>query len=117
MHERDRIDRFLSAGPWAVAGASTDRAKYGNKVLRCYLQAGKTPVHPLNPTARTVEGLPAFSRAKACSSIRRARGFVLTINGACASSGKLTYGCFASSVSITAWSAQTVRTWGRCATC
>jgi predicted CoA-binding protein len=60
MHERDRIDRFLSAGPWAVAGASTDRAKYGNKVLRCYLQAGKTPVHPLNPTARTVEGLPAF---------------------------------------------------------
>jgi predicted CoA-binding protein len=60
MYERERIDRFLSAGPWAVAGASTDRAKYGNKVLRCYLQAGKTPVYPLNPIARAVEGLPAF---------------------------------------------------------
>jgi len=60
MSERDRIERFLSAGPWAVAGASTDRAKYGNKVLRCYLQAGKTPVYPLNPAAGEVEGLPAF---------------------------------------------------------
>ena len=47
MEERplsERIESFLSEGPWAVVGASTDRAKYGNKVLRCYVQAGKEPV-------------------------------------------------------------------------
>ena len=60
MSERERIERFLARGPWAVAGASTDRAKYGNKVLRCYLQAGRTPVYPLNPRSSEVEGLPAF---------------------------------------------------------
>jgi predicted CoA-binding protein len=57
MNDRDAIERFLADGPWAVAGASQDRAKYGNKVLRCYLQAGKTPVYPVNPTAGEVEGL------------------------------------------------------------
>ncbi|TAJ21293.1 MAG: CoA-binding protein [Planctomycetota bacterium] len=44
----DSIREFLAAGPWAVVGASTDRSKYGNKVLRCYLQHSMavTPVHP-----------------------------------------------------------------------
>ena len=43
-----------------MVGASTDRAKYGNKVLRCYLQKGKTPVHPVNPKDGTIEGLTAY---------------------------------------------------------
>lgn len=55
-----KIEAFLSEGPWAVAGASTDREKYGNKVLRCYLQQGKGPVYPLNPKADEVEGVRAY---------------------------------------------------------
>jgi len=56
------IDAFLARSPWAVVGASRDRAKYGNKVLRCYVAAGKTPVHPVNPREERIEGLPAFAR-------------------------------------------------------
>jgi len=60
MSEREIVDEFLAAGPWAVAGASADRSKYGNKVLRCYQQAAKSPVYPLNPSADEIEGLPAY---------------------------------------------------------
>lgn len=50
------IKQFLAAETFAVAGASTNRDKYGNKVLRCYMQHGKTVV-PVNPHAEAVEGL------------------------------------------------------------
>ena len=43
----------------AVIGASTDRAKFGNKVVRAYLQRGYT-VFPVNPREALIEGLPAF---------------------------------------------------------
>ncbi|HEX4845515.1 MAG TPA: CoA-binding protein [Geothrix sp.] len=55
----DRIQSFLASGPFAVVGASTDRSKYGNKVLRCYQQHGHE-VHPINPKATEVEGLKAY---------------------------------------------------------
>jgi predicted CoA-binding protein len=58
--ETTLIQDFLAAGPWAVVGASTDRSKYGNKVLRCYQQAGKSPVHPVHPKEREIEGLAAY---------------------------------------------------------
>lgn len=64
--DEERIEAFLEAGPWAVAGASTDRAKYGNKVLRCYLQQELEPVFPLNPREPEVEGRRAFSSLSAC---------------------------------------------------
>lgn len=54
-----RIRRFFDGSPFAVAGASTNREKYGNKVLRCYMQHGYE-VYPLNPRADQVEGLPAY---------------------------------------------------------
>jgi predicted CoA-binding protein len=53
----ERIQAFLAAGPWAVVGATSVRAKYGNKVLRCYLQNGKLPVYPINPRPGEIEGL------------------------------------------------------------
>jgi len=53
------VDAFLSTGPYAVVGASTDRAKYGNKLLRAYLQNDKA-VYPVNPRASEVEGLAAY---------------------------------------------------------
>jgi predicted CoA-binding protein len=59
MSITDRIQSFLASGPFAVVGASTDRSKYGNKVLRCYVQHGKE-VYPINPKAPAVEGLKAY---------------------------------------------------------
>jgi predicted CoA-binding protein len=51
-----RIEAFLAGKVFAVAGASRDRSKYGNRVLRCYVRDGRT-VHPVNPNADEVEGL------------------------------------------------------------
>lgn len=48
------IAAFLAVGSFAVVGASTDRQKYGNKVLRCYQQHG-LPVVGVNPKLQTVE--------------------------------------------------------------
>jgi predicted CoA-binding protein len=56
---QQRIQAFLEAGPYAVVGASADREKYGNKVLRCYQQHGKE-VFPINPKVSEIEGLKAF---------------------------------------------------------
>ncbi len=53
------ITAFLEAGPFAVVGASVDRSKYGNKVLRCYQQHGRE-VYPINARAEEVEGLKAY---------------------------------------------------------
>src|ERR1700759_3719184 len=43
----------------AIIGASTDRAKFGNKAVRAFLQRGYT-VFPVNPKEAHIEGLPAF---------------------------------------------------------
>jgi predicted CoA-binding protein len=55
-----RIEQFLTGKVFAVAGASNDRAKYGNKVLRCYQQAGRK-VFAIHPREKSVEGAPAFA--------------------------------------------------------
>lgn len=52
---------FLATGTFAVVGASADRAKYGNKVLRCYLQHG-LPVVGIHPERTEVEGRPCHPR-------------------------------------------------------
>jgi predicted CoA-binding protein len=54
------IERFLATGRFAVVGASADRAKYGNKVVRCYAQHG-LPVVGVNPRLTTVEGVPCHA--------------------------------------------------------
>ena len=48
MTSAEQIDQFLAASAFAVVGASTNRHKFGNKVLRCYQNNGRkvTPVHP-----------------------------------------------------------------------
>lgn len=56
---KQQIDAFLAGAPHAVVGASADRTKYGNKVLRVFLQRGR-PVYPINPRAGQIEGLEAF---------------------------------------------------------
>lgn len=57
--EQEQIRVFLASQCFAVVGASQDRNKYGNKVLRCYLQ-NNLAVVPVNPTASEVEGLAAY---------------------------------------------------------
>jgi predicted CoA-binding protein len=57
----ERIGEFLAAGPWAVVGASSARSKYGNKVLRCYLQHGREPVYPIHPREAEIEGRAAYA--------------------------------------------------------
>jgi uncharacterized protein len=59
MTSQQKIEAFLDSRRFAVVGASQDRAKYGNKVLRVYLQ-NKRDVVPINPTASEVEGLAAY---------------------------------------------------------
>jgi len=51
------IEAFLAEGPWAVVGASRDRAKYGNKVLRAYLQHAMEPLYAVNPRESEIEGV------------------------------------------------------------
>jgi predicted CoA-binding protein len=60
MDSRESIRAFLAGGTFAVAGASSDRSKYGNKVLRCYVQHG-LDVHPVNPREKEVEGLACYA--------------------------------------------------------
>lgn len=59
MTVQQQIEAFLAGTPHAVVGASQDREKYGNKVLRAYVQRQRA-VHPINPHAKVVEGLAAF---------------------------------------------------------
>ena len=59
-----RIQAFLEAGPFAVVGASSNREKYGNKVLRCYQQHG-LEVFPINPNVPEIEGLKAYPSIEA----------------------------------------------------
>jgi len=60
---REIIADFISQGPYAVAGASSDRAKFGNKVLRAYQSKG-WKVYPINPRETEIEGLTAYPDLK-----------------------------------------------------
>ena len=56
MTGSEHIADFLAGTVYAVAGASKDRAKYGNKVLRCYVQNGRDVI-PVHPREAEIEGL------------------------------------------------------------
>ncbi len=52
---------FFESKAFAVIGASNNRSKFGNKVLRCYQQHHLT-VYPVHPVAKDVEGLECFKQ-------------------------------------------------------
>lgn len=56
MNAPERIDMFLDARAYGVVGASANRDKYGNRVLRCYLQNGYRVI-PVNPKVNEIEGI------------------------------------------------------------
>ena len=57
MTIQEQIQQFLASPAFGVVGASTNRQKYGNKVLRCYLQNGRKAI-PVNPNEPEIEGIP-----------------------------------------------------------
>ena len=54
------IEEFLKAQAFGVVGASSDRSKYGNRVLRCYQAKGLKAV-PVNPKEKEIEGAACVS--------------------------------------------------------
>ncbi|HKY63970.1 MAG TPA: CoA-binding protein [bacterium] len=60
MTSREAKRRFLESPAFAVVGASRDRRKFGNRVLRKYLQHG-LEVYPVNPREAEIEGLQVYS--------------------------------------------------------
>lgn len=56
----EAIELFLQSEAFGVVGASEDRSKYGNKVLRCYLQNKKLAI-PVNPKVAAVEGVASVA--------------------------------------------------------
>lgn len=75
-----QIDAFLHGSPHAVVGASTNRAKYGNKVLRVY-QQNTRPVFPINPFGGVIEGLASFKSLTELVKAKRAGEPSFTIHG------------------------------------
>lgn len=56
MAAKEQIETFLASPAFGVVGASTNRHKFGNKVLRCYQQHGRRVV-PVNPNEKEIEGV------------------------------------------------------------
>ncbi len=60
MASQNSYDRFFSSPSFGVVGASNDRSKFGNKVLRKYLSSS-LKAYPINPHEKNVEGIDAFA--------------------------------------------------------
>jgi predicted CoA-binding protein len=59
MASKGQIKQFFSSPSFGVAGASNDRNKFGNKVLRKYLEHD-LKAYPINPNEKVIEGLPCL---------------------------------------------------------
>ncbi len=57
---KEKITDFLSSKAFGVVGASSNRKKFGNKVLRCLLLNNMT-TYPVNPNEKIIEGLACIS--------------------------------------------------------
>lgn len=58
------IDEFLKMRSFGVAGASNDRNKVGNQVLRALVDSNRHPI-PIHPSSPEIEGLPAYASVRA----------------------------------------------------
>ncbi len=54
------VEEFLAQGPFAVVGASNNRTKFGNRVLRAYLEHS-FEAFPVHPTEKEIEGRKAYA--------------------------------------------------------
>jgi predicted CoA-binding protein len=55
-----QIKQFFTSQIFGVVGASSQRHKYGNKVLRCYQQNGHRAI-PVHPAEKSIEGTAAVA--------------------------------------------------------
>jgi predicted CoA-binding protein len=55
-----KINQFFESEAFGIAGASSSREKYGNRVLRCYLQHDKK-IYPVHPKALSLEGVACLN--------------------------------------------------------
>jgi len=56
MSVKQQVATFLTSPVIGVVGASSNRDKFGNKVLRCYLENNRQVV-PVHPNESEIEGL------------------------------------------------------------
>lgn len=61
MVSKEQLDKFFASDAFGVVGASVNRDKFGNKVLRSYLQHGKKAI-PINPREKEIEGIACVER-------------------------------------------------------
>ena len=59
MTSDDPIELFLDSPAFGVVGASANPKKYGNRVLKKYLEKELT-VYPVNPSGALIEGCPSY---------------------------------------------------------
>ncbi|MFO7578047.1 MAG: CoA-binding protein [Pelovirga sp.] len=59
----EKVARFLESKAFAVAGASANPAKFGNKIMQCYLDKGYRviPLHPLEQQIAGVDCLKSVA--------------------------------------------------------
>lgn len=55
----ESMEAFLASATYAVAGASANPKKFGNRVFQALLQSDRA-TYPLNPTASQVAGCQAY---------------------------------------------------------
>ncbi len=53
------IERFLQSKAFAVIGTSRNQNKFGNKILRTYLQNQKI-IYPVHPIETEIEGMTCY---------------------------------------------------------
>lgn len=63
MTTQNSIHHFFKSPSFGVVGASNDRSKFGNKVLRKYLEH-QLVAYPVNPHEAQVEGIQCFKSVK-----------------------------------------------------
>jgi len=56
METADQIKKFFKSEAFGVVGASSQRHKFGNKILRCYQQNNLRAI-PVHPAEKNIEGL------------------------------------------------------------
>ncbi len=62
----DMIHEFLKARPVAVVGASNNRSKYGNIILRDLRGRGWRDVYAVHPAQAVIEGEPGYPSLAEC---------------------------------------------------
>ncbi len=68
---------FIPKQPFALVGASKNKEKYGNKVLKDLISKGISVI-PINPKEKTIEGIKCYS-SLALASKENSIGLVILI--------------------------------------